>query len=273
MKSPFWRVLLPVILGWLATSFTGTSGEMLVQYASVWKYQMFTNDPGTAWRETHCDDGAWLSGLGIFGAPMDEPLPAAAVQDGATLNTPLPQQPGREDFYPAYYFRGKFTFAGPATHVLLTFSNVVDDGAVFYLNGEELGPRLGMNPGPVSMTNFANRVVEVRTTGVEVFHVVPTNLLTGTNLLSVELHNSSPVNHDVIFGLNLSWERLPVLNIRPEPNAVTLWWETSRPFVLEQAAHLEQSWTEVQPGGNPCKVSITNGPSRFFRLRLAQTQP
>ena len=51
-----------------------------------------------------------------------------------------------------YYFRTQFDYGNRVAGALLTFSNFLDDGAIFYLNGQEI-QRLNMLPPPYAYRN------------------------------------------------------------------------------------------------------------------------
>ena len=92
---------------------------------TTWAYQDSGIDPGSGWFAPGYDDSSWPSGQGLFfGGNIA--LPAAT-------NTAL--APGRT----TYYFRKSFPFSGDPATKILSFRSIVDDGAIFYLNGAEIG--------------------------------------------------------------------------------------------------------------------------------------
>jgi hypothetical protein len=86
--------------------------------------------------------------------------------------------------------------------VNLVFTNLIDDGAVFYLNGAELG-RVGMDQGQVTYTNFASRSVTDATT-YDILLFTPTNLVQGSNCIAVEVHQINGTSTDIVFGSGFS---------------------------------------------------------------------
>ncbi|MDB6175854.1 MAG: exported protein of unknown function [Chthoniobacteraceae bacterium] len=98
----------------------------------------------------------------------------------------------------ATYFRQKFSYNGnPLSAYRLLLNYIADDGAVFYLNGEELH-RVNMPAGaPTEITNASSDVVYPRLSGQ--LEVPAGALLTGENVLAVELHQSSSVRADAFF--------------------------------------------------------------------------
>ena len=119
----------------------------------VWRYLVEGGDQGTAWREPDFDDSFWYSGVGLFGF---ESLPEFYPYPFQTMWLPI-------DGRVTYYVRTHFQWDGPLNwpDVLLRATNYIDDGAVFYLNGQEVG-RLRLTnevvefdtPAPVSYTHL-----------------------------------------------------------------------------------------------------------------------
>src|SRR5206468_12754923 len=101
-------------------------------------------DQGTAWRATGFNDGTWSTGTGLFGSettPAEYPYP---------FNTAIPA-PNAGGHITVYY-RAHFNWNGSLTNFQLIATNYVDDGAVFYLNGPEVG-RLRLTANPVLYTS------------------------------------------------------------------------------------------------------------------------
>jgi hypothetical protein len=168
---------------------------LVVAPGHVWRFEESGIDLGTNWYATAYNDSSWLSGPGFHGLENNNfpPYP---------LNTPLtirnPQQR-------TYYFRTTFTVANLANLTALQLEYAIDDGAVFYLNGQEL-TRFNMPAGPISYTNLALLNQEATSYGGPV--TIPLSSIgAGENYLAVEVHNGSlqmgPVSADVVFGLRI----------------------------------------------------------------------
>ena len=97
-----------------------------------------------------------------------------------------------------YYFRTWFNYTGSVANVSLAFRALIDDGAVFYLNGAELG-RVGMDPGAVGYDTFATRLVGDATTDDNLLFAA-TNLVQGSNCVAVEVHQINAGSTDLVFG-------------------------------------------------------------------------
>src|SRR5205823_14612470 len=99
-----------------------------------------------------------------------------------------------------YYFRTKFVAPpGSGPSGALRFTHFIDDGAVFYLNGVEVN-RFNIPAGDITYTTVPSQ--PLNTPACVMNAVTITNLLTGTNLLAVEVHQwpDSAGTSDVYFG-------------------------------------------------------------------------
>jgi hypothetical protein len=177
-------------------------GLPFVNYADTWKFNDQNVDLGVDWRNPAYDDSAWGQGPGLLGFET-APLPAPGIR------TPL----GDVDQL-TYYLRTRFVYNGPLSGVTLSLDQILDDGAVYYLNGVELG-RSGMPTGGILFSTAANRNVGDAVEELAVLTASGSALVTGTNLLAVEVHQSGPTSSDVVFGarLNVSLPSAPSLVI------------------------------------------------------------
>lgn len=176
----------------------------LIPFNHVWKYQVFTNDPGTSWRLPDFDDSGWTNGASVLIYPANEPIPSIAYSMGATIQTLLPSKPGVGLPYDAYYFRTTFRVDSVPAYPLLTFTNLIDDGAVFYLNGVEIAPRYNMPTGTVTMTTGARTQAEPAIDGPSWFFLAATNLVQDTNYLAAEVHQYGTTSSDAMLGFHLT---------------------------------------------------------------------
>jgi hypothetical protein len=163
----------------------------LIAISNSWRFNTSGEDLGTAWREPGYNDASWDSGQGLFHAP-----PNRAWVLPEPVRTTLPYPSGTVTFY----FRTRFTVPPGATLSGLQFSHIVDDGAVFYLNGTEVG-RFNLPGGPITHTTLASGVNDATYQGPV---SVPLNLLLpGENVFAVQLHQNTPTSADAAFGLRL----------------------------------------------------------------------
>jgi hypothetical protein len=172
---------------------------------------------------------------------------------------------------PTVYFRTRFTFEGDAAHSLLRLLNVVNDGAVYYLNGVEL-LRLGMPEGPVTYNTLANRTADHN--GYEVIDVDAPSLVAGTNVLAVELHQASLDATDLTFGMKLTGilpampAVHPRLSIGLNAGNVEISWSPAV-GTLESTDDLAGTWSTVTPS-NPPNLHVTPASEmkQFYRVMV-----
>ena len=100
-----------------------------------------------------------------------------------------------------YYFRTEFVFDGDTNNLTLQLHPVIDDGAVFYLNGVEVY-RFNMPEGTVTHDLFAGPAVS-DATFIGPFTIPTENLRLGKNVLAVEVHQASAGSTDIVFGTEL----------------------------------------------------------------------
>src|SRR5205085_1894913 len=155
---------------------------------------------GTAWSASGYDDRGWLVGAGTFDAkrkssssPLSHCRPVLPT-NGEPVRTCLTLSNANATAQiPTIYFRKRFFFEGETLGAVVRFVSLLDDGAVFYLNGLELG-RVGMDVRPVSYDTLAIRSQD--TAFYETNYFGPSSLIRGWNTLAVELHQASLTSSD-----------------------------------------------------------------------------
>ena len=145
------------------------------------------------WKHPGFNDAAWPSGQALLGY---------GTITGRTTNTLLNLQTPR---LPTIYFRKPFQVTDASTFTQVTASLVRDDGAIVYLNGRELG-RSNMDGGNQQYGDFAQNATSNEGGLVNLGSTVlaPGDLVEGTNILAVELHQSSDSSSDTGLDLQLS---------------------------------------------------------------------
>ncbi len=162
----------------------------LIDIDDVWSYDQTNTDLGTAWRAVDYNDSLWPTGnalLYVEGAYLPAPK-----------NTLLTIGP------PTFYFRSHFNLdVDPNDVTGFEYSTVIDDGAVIYVNGNEVLPRLGMEEGvDIYFSTFADRLVY--DADYEGPFSIPTNYFEyGDNVIAVEVHQCNATSGDIVFGLEL----------------------------------------------------------------------
>ena len=178
-----------------AVPATFGASNYLVTITNTWKYEQSGTDLGVNWRVPGYDDGAWPSGDALLyvttstlPAPKKTLLSMTNVA-GARIVT--------------WYFRTEFLFDGNTNNLVTMLHPIIDDGAVFYLNGEEVF-RYNLPPAPAAIAYSTVSLAAIATANYTGPFVLPNSALRlGTNVLAVEVHKASGTDSDVVFGLEL----------------------------------------------------------------------
>src|SRR5687767_3108894 len=205
----------------------------LVGITNSWKHNQLGADLSGQFQQTSYDDSGWPGGSGLLGSETSSPYPYPYP-----ILTPLVVGSTRI----TYYFRTHFDFPSNTTGVTLRSTNYVDDGAVFYLNGEEVA-RLRMPSGSVTAATLAMNANPEGQGNVLDFSA--SSLREGDNVLAVEVHQTTASSTDVVFGMSL-------IGLLPEPGPVRI---TNQP----------PNRTVEEGDSTSFKAEITGGPPYFFQ--------
>jgi hypothetical protein len=178
-------------LGTFTTSGAASSST-LITTGGTWKYLDNGTNQGTAWRTLSYSDAAWKTGNAQLG-----------YGDGDET-TVIGYGPDAANKYITTYFRKTFTVQNPALITALQAGVLRDDGAVVYLNGTEVF-RSNMPGGTISYNTPAATAISSTQETTFYTQSIPTSLLVaGTNLIAVEVHQSSGGSSDMGFALQLT---------------------------------------------------------------------
>jgi len=148
-------------------------------------------DEGTAWRFVNYTNGPeWGVGTSPFIFTLD-----ASYESPFTQNSPPATTLSQSD-YVITYFRNVFSPGVSPSGAKVYLRHFVDDGAVFYFNGVEV-LRTNMPAGAYDYTTTATRLVDDGTLSDPI--QLPVQLLAGTNVLAVELHQITGLDTDKVF--------------------------------------------------------------------------
>jgi len=166
----------------IATTFAYSTTDFVPE-GSTWKYLSNGSNQGTAWRQIGFNDTSWGSGPAELGfGDGDE---ATNIHGEGAIT---------------YYFRKAFTIPAGTTVHTLELDLKRDDGAVVYLNGQEL-TRVNMPSGTILFSTTANGGVENAT---DSFEFSPGLIQSGANVLAVEVHQVNAGSSDVSFDARLA---------------------------------------------------------------------
>ena len=233
---------------------------LFVSAGSNWKYLDDGTDQGTAWRARSFNDGAWESGPAPLGfGDGDE---ATVIDGGPSTNR-----------FVTTYFRHAFAVTDPAAVSSPTVRVLRDDGAIVYLNGVEVF-RSNMPGGAVNSLTYATSAVggADETTTFYSTSINSALLVTGMNVLAVEIHQANATSTDLSFDLEFSADPAPPrLSVARVGNSVFLSWPAyASGFRLESAGQLGPgiSWFPVaMSSGQTSFLATVDAERSFFRLR------
>lgn len=155
----------------------------------LWRYEESGTDLGTGWTASGYNDSSWPEGPALL----------AREDPGVTpepIRTVLTTANGKVTFY----FRAHFNLPAGLSISSLQATYVIDDGAVFHINGVEAG-RFNMPNGTIDSTTTASSSHEA--TARETINLSLTSLQPGDNVIAVEVHQQGANSSDVVFGLSL----------------------------------------------------------------------
>ncbi|TVR51662.1 MAG: hypothetical protein EA425_06680, partial [Puniceicoccaceae bacterium] len=169
-----------------------TAEVPLIESGEVWRYRDDGSDLGADWRLAGFDDTAWAAGTAPLGyGPLANYVETTISFGGDPANKHI-----------VTYFRRTFTAALPTGTTELRLSLWVDDGAVVYLNGEEV-VRENLPPGPVTNTTLTPTFVGQWPTWNS-YALSVSALVEGENVLAVQVHQYLPSSSDLAFDLQLA---------------------------------------------------------------------
>jgi Calcineurin-like phosphoesterase len=222
MKNLKSKSLIGIALLCVFSFSVKATSDTLIKANTAWKYLDNGTNQGTAWVANGFNDATWQQGNAELGY---------GDADEATV---LGYGGNAAQKYITTYFRKSFTVANPAIYQALYFELVRDDGAVVYLNGVEIH-RSNMPSGTVSFNTLASVGIggtdESTWNGVE---INPAQLLAGTNVISVEIHQFDPTSSDISFNFRLIANTAVLLARQPylqsvTQNSIIVRWRTNIP--------------------------------------------
>ncbi|MCA9212919.1 MAG: lamin tail domain-containing protein, partial [Planctomycetales bacterium] len=165
----------------------------LIPFDAQWTYNATGARLAADWAtQTYAVNGTdWLQGQGLLGAET------SALAE--PLNTEFPRPSSNNPAFYTYYFQTDFDLSADqlAAADTIQMNHIIDDGAIIYLNGQEIHRfNLPDDVDPDTTASSSVRNAEL-TTGI----TVPRELLQiGKNVLSAEVHTRNASDSDIVFG-------------------------------------------------------------------------
>ena len=161
----------------------------LIAAQSQWAYQLATDPPPDDWNTVGFEDADW-------------PRATAPVGYGHTLvESPLDVPHHNQARPVTSHFRRVVEVPDVAAVKNLFLELWADDGAIIYLNGQEaVRVNLPRSSGPTTVALEP----AYRDGRRQYFHLDPKLLVSGRNVIAVEVHQDRPTSPDLLFDLSLS---------------------------------------------------------------------
>ncbi len=242
---------------------------------TLWRYEASSNNlDGLGWELAGYNDSAWPQALAGFTTSNA----LEVVTNGFELRSTNMLSPATGGPITTYY-RVPFNLpASSLTNVMLQIIGVMDDGVVAYINGVEAGRLRVTNSSPVSFTNLASAgSPEAGEVHLPLDVLTLTNLaglVTGNNMLAIELHQNSVTSSDSVLSVQVvaSIQEFsvggPTLSIVQSGNDKIVTWLPASGILQQNADISTPNWVDVSPApavGGPHTNS--GGGQLFFRVR------
>ena len=170
---------------------------------SSWRFWQGVPQRDDAWQQVDFDDTEWETGGPLFSSGI-QILPE---DSGESTSIKIGKS--------VYYFRLAFTVDAIGEEQTLQLQHLVDDGAVIYLNGEEI-TRVNLPDGVINSSTRATDLIENPTWSAAM--VIPSDRLRiGENVIAAEVHQSSAFDRDVAFSVEVSLGELIESGLAAQP--------------------------------------------------------
>jgi hypothetical protein len=170
------------------SSTIGTTSTIIAK-GSSWSYLDDGTNQGTAWTGLSFSDSTWKNGYAELGyGDGDE---ATVLSYGGTSSSK----------YITTYFRKTFTVTDATSIESLAVGLKADDAGVVYINGVEVH-RFAMPTGTIAYNTLASSNNENYWSFKS--SISPSMLVSGTNIVAVEIHQDSVTSSDISFNLELN---------------------------------------------------------------------
>ncbi len=161
-----------------------------------WKYLVTNVDQGTAWRSGAFNDATWATGNTEMGYNDGDEV--TVIEDNFTPGVPA----SATDRFITTYFRKTFTVINPAQYSGFSIMLKRDDGAVVFLNGEEIA-RPNM-PALPAVIGWGTSALASNENMVDTIPVPASKFITGTNVIAVEIHQQGAGSSDISFNCSVT---------------------------------------------------------------------
>ncbi len=233
--------------------------QEIFPYSSNWLFYDKGSLDGTDWKAPGYDASAWQSGAAPFGYGT-----VGIVAGAADYTTTIDYGGDASRKHPTYYFRTTFTLAEePEAGEKFQLNYYLDDGAIFYVNGTEVGA-YNCNSG-LAFDDFSN-AYEGNQAASGTIEIPAALLHSGSNTIAVEVHNTSHSSSDIFFEAMVarSPSATSVLSNSEELDLSELQ-ENGRYALMAIYDKMEDVQTQLEQGASPIRINeISSGNSIYI---------
>jgi hypothetical protein len=257
------------LLCWLFSPSAQGAQTTVVPLSSSWKFYIGTNEassPTTAWREIGFDDSSWGNGA----APIGYSEPGSTMTGFETsIATTFPQSDASPNWLTAY-FRKAFTISSVSNLRSLTLTLYVDDGAVAWINGVEVG-RTNVPAGDIAFNCCSPPITtgEQRTMTITITNLG--HLVAGENILAIHALNETTASTDFLLEASLVAEEdtePPTVSEVFPPTGATVS-ELTEIQVRFSEAVTGINASDLRVNGVPVSI-LTSEPGNLYRFQFPQ---
>lgn len=165
---------------------------------STWRYLDNGSNQGTAWRTTEFNDSAWSVGM----APLGYPVFKTTSLFGGIRKT-ISYGANSSMKHRTSYFRTAINVSDLADYTQIIGTFGMDDGAILYVNGQEVY-RYNMPEGEANDQTLSSATVEEPVTEtVDLTQALEGVLHEGVNSFAAEVHQRSDNSSDLYWEMQL----------------------------------------------------------------------
>jgi hypothetical protein len=244
-----------------------TTVSVISAWGGAWQYNTNNQDATPNWKSvaTGSLDASWLTGNELFGIETSAGIIALFP---APIGTPLLPNTNTPPDLVTYYFRKDVTLPALPAGTSYAINHFIDDGAVFYLDGVEIG-RMNMPAAPAAVA-YATKA---STAGEAAFGSLSFSASAGSHVLAVEVHQGgATTSTDMLFGAQVVAvpTASPSLTIsHVGTNAVVRWSADTKWELQNSTTSVTGNYGTVGlPAANPLGFyqTGTTGTNQYFRL-------
>mgnify|MGYP000206345182 CR=1 FL=1 len=200
MKQQFYLKIIFNLSLFIFVSLNTFSQKKIISTGDNWQYYDDEKTPTAGWEKSDEFTKNWKLGVSPLGYGDSKVKTKIGFGDDPKAK------------HITKYFKIKFRLDDPYQNLAYSLNLLRDDGAVVYLNGREI-MRSNMPIGKITNSTLANSLV-VTSEAENNFHkklLLPDDLISGINTISVSVHKARKTSVDCIFDLEIIAENNPDL--------------------------------------------------------------